>query len=112
MTRAETLKKAEACVMVDRQSTHGAPEDSFGLIAKFWSSYLGHEIKPHEVAVMMGLLKIARIKQKPLYDDNWIDAAGYMACGAELAEHAKEETFWTKPLNSPSPLPATVLQSN
>lgn len=85
MNRSETLKKAEACVMVDRQSSHGPPEDSFSLIAKFWSAYVGHDIQPHDVAVMMGLLKIARIKYKSLNDDSYVDLAGYAACAAELA---------------------------
>lgn len=115
MNRAQTLDKAKECVLKDRQSTHGKPEDSFGLIAKFWSSYTGHDIKPHDVAVMMGLLKIARIKHKPLNEDNWVDFAGYAACGSELAEQLQSESFWTKTLedlrflDSPSPLPSSCI---
>ena len=69
----------------DREATHGKPEDSFGLIAQFWSSYLGIEIKDYQVALMMGLLKIARLKFNPQSEDGWIDCGGYSACGAELA---------------------------
>lgn len=95
MNREQTLDKAKECVLKDRQATHGPPEDSFSLIAKFWSAYTGHEIKPHEVAVMLGLLKIARIKHKPLHEDNWIDLAGYAACGAELAAVKPDtKSFW------------------
>lgn len=96
-TRTQTLEKAKACVMVDRQSTHGNPEDSFALIAKFWSDYLKFKVEDYQVAVMMGLLKIARLKFNPQNDDNWIDACGYMACGSELADRHR-------PINSPAPL--------
>jgi hypothetical protein len=38
-----------------------------------------------DVAVMLALLKVARIKQNPNHTDNWIDIAGYAACGGEIA---------------------------
>jgi hypothetical protein len=34
---------------------------------------------------MMSLLKLARIRSNPGHSDNWIDLAGYAACGGELA---------------------------
>lgn len=105
MNRAETLKQAEACVLVNRQATHGAPEDSFSLIAKFWSSYLGIPVHDYQVATMMALLKIARSKFRPTYEDNYVDQAGYAACAAELATHVAPpagtmealESFWKQP---------------
>ena len=81
-------------VMVDRQQDHGRPEDSFELIAQFWSSYLGIEVKDYQVAVMMGLLKIARMKFNPSNEDNHCDLAGYAACGAELATSAKKDRMF------------------
>jgi hypothetical protein len=45
-----------------------------------------------DVAVMMGLLKIARIKTSPAHADNWVDLAGYAACGGELAAGKKGGT--------------------
>lgn len=114
MNREKTLDMAKECVMKDRQATHGKPEDSFSLIAKFWSDYTGHEIKPHEVAVMLGLLKIARIKHKPLHEDNWVDLAGYAACGSELAPKSQVESFWVQgdqylhPVDSSAPLPSLL----
>ena len=38
-----------------------------------------------DVAVMMGLLKIARIKTGNGITDSFIDLAGYAACAGELA---------------------------
>lgn len=93
MTREEVLETAKQCVCTDRESQYGSPEDSFYLIAKFWEGYLSAEcispnmdicIVPEDVAAMMALLKIARIATGALKDDNWIDLAGYAACGGEL----------------------------
>jgi hypothetical protein len=105
LTRAQTLDKAKECVMVNRQATHGPPEDSFTLIAKFWSAYLGVPVRDYQVATMMSLLKIARSKFRPSYDDNYVDQAGYAACSAELATRIIPpipppdviESFWKQP---------------
>lgn len=85
MNRTEILAAAQVIVSRDRQATHGAPEDTFARIATMWSAYLGTEIMPADVAAMMGLVKIARIRSNPTHMDNWIDLAGYAACGGEVA---------------------------
>ena len=85
MNRSTILSTANAAVTADRQATHGKPENTFGLIAAYWSAHLDQPISAADVAVMMGLLKIARIKTTPDHVDNWIDLAGHAACGGELA---------------------------
>lgn len=83
MTRKETLDEALRCVCGDREA-YGTPEDNFGRIARLWADYLGHPVCPYDVAAMMALLKIARIASGQPKADNWVDLAGYAACGAEL----------------------------
>ena len=85
MTRAQILNTAREYVTKDRAETHGPPEDSFADIAQFWTAWLDIPICSTDVAVMMALLKVARIKSKPSNPDHWIDGAGYFACGGELA---------------------------
>lgn len=87
MKRAEVLDTAKTYVMADRAATHGRPEDTFERIADLWNSYLGGEtdIQSYDVAAMLALLKIARIRFNPRHEDNWVDIAGYAACGSELA---------------------------
>lgn len=84
MNRAELLAKAADIVTHDRQATHGRPEESFVRIALLWSAYLDFEIAPHDVTALMALLKLARVRVNPGHVDNWLDLAGYAACGAEL----------------------------
>ncbi len=84
-TRANLLDVAKAYITKDRQADHGDAEDNFSRIAQYWSVHLGVPVKAHDVAVMMALLKVARIKQNPNHIDNWVDGAGYFACGGEIA---------------------------
>jgi len=84
MTRSEILNAANACVTQDRAATHGPAEDTFGRIAALWSSLLGQPVSPAQVALMLAGLKIARAWGNPAHHDNWIDLAGYAACGGEL----------------------------
>ena len=97
--RAEILDTAKQYVTKDRQATHGKPEDSFGRIGEYWTAHLKREITNQDVAVMMTLLKIARLDANPENLDNWIDACGYLSCGGEMAprpysEEEKEEAEW------------------
>lgn len=84
ITREQILDEAKRIVTQDRETQYGKPEDSFARIAAFWSTYLAVEVKPHDVAAMMTLLKIARIAVQPTKADSWYDSAGYMACGGSV----------------------------
>ena len=85
MNREECLNSAKECVTKDRQNTYGSPEDNFKRIAKLWNSYLNEVVVNEvDVAVMLALLKVARIGSGNAHPDNWIDLAGYAACGCEL----------------------------
>ena len=85
MNRADILDTAKEYVTKDRAATHGDAERNFGLIAAYWSAHLNRNIKPHDVAVMMTLLKLARARGNPKHTDNWIDGCGYLALGGEAA---------------------------
>lgn len=91
MNRAEILDLATAYVTKDRAADHGDMEDNFATIAALWSVYLSATVTAHDVASMMVLLKIARIRQNPSHADNWIDAAGYAACGGELVAKPEKD---------------------
>ena len=90
LTRAEVLDTAKEYVTKDRAADHGDMEDNFKTIAIYWSVHLNCDVLPHDVGTMMMLLKAARAKSNPSHADNYIDAAGYAACAAELATEDKE----------------------
>ena len=90
VTRGYVLDTAKNYVTKDRAADHGNMEDNFTKIAEYWSLHLDTPVYSDDVAVMMTLLKLARIKSNNEHCDNWIDGAGYLACGAELvAKKAK-----------------------
>jgi len=93
MTRKELLAKATTIVTGERDAQYGGPEDNFNRIADLWNAYLGEpdRIGPEDVAVMMMLLKVARLAASEYKSmDSWVDIAGYAACGAEIASNYTE----------------------
>jgi len=95
MKRKEILEQAAVCVCGEREHDYGTPENNFSTIGKLWSIYLAAAhpgiqipedyIVPKDVAVMMALLKVARIANGNKAD-NFVDLAGYAACAGEIAE--------------------------
>jgi hypothetical protein len=82
---AVSLAKAISLIDGDRDKQHGDRHENFGMIAALWSTFLGHDIKPHQVAWCMVLMKAARESNGAHSLDNAIDAAGYAALAGELA---------------------------
>lgn len=97
MTRAEVLDTAKEIVTADRDEQYGEPEDSFELIGSLWAAYLWGRgvhidfLTAYDVAAMMALLKIARVATGAGKADNWVDLAGYAACGGELQSEERLE---------------------
>ena len=91
MTRAETLDRAKQCVCGQRVNEYGSLEDNFQLIANLWSAYKNTEFTATDVAMMMALLKIARIKTGTATEDSFVDLAGYAACGADINNKKEKE---------------------
>lgn len=83
--REECLRKANEIVNGQREQQYGTPEDNFKMIAEMWSAYLETDVSAVDVAMMMSLLKIARISTGTFKEDSFIDLAGYAACGYEIA---------------------------
>lgn len=84
-TRVRVLEEA---VAVDKQrgEQYGGKERNFEAIAEMWSNYLDTEVTPHDVCLMMALLKIQRAKTGKFHLDNYIDGANYIALAAEMEE--------------------------
>ena len=102
--RRSMLNNAADHVDGDRNVHYGDPIDDFRRTADFWGIYIqgilrryAHEneiivddyiyetlsglLQPHDVAIMMNLLKVSRLTWSPDKADHWEDGAGYLACG-------------------------------
>lgn len=93
MTRSDVLDKAKKCVCGERDLEYGCPENNFEMISRLWNAYTGCEFCAEDVAVMMALMKIARIATGHAKEDSFVDACGYMACAAECSSGNRESRF-------------------
>ena len=93
MKRKEILEAALRCVCGDREQDYGSPENNFATIAEFWTSYIKRKcvspgvdvcVNPEDVAAMLIQVKVARVASGHAKADNWVDIAGYAACGGEI----------------------------
>jgi hypothetical protein len=82
--RKGVLDTAKSLITGDRQEAHGSFAKNAENIARLWTSWLGHEVKPTDVGPMLALFKIARARSNPHHRDNWVDLCGYAALSAEV----------------------------
>ena len=116
--RRQLLNDAADLIDGDRNVQYGDPIDDFRRTAAYWSLHIGgvlHRklnnyygsdqlpeevlevvgfveglLDPHDVAIMMTLLKNSRLTWSPEKQDHWADGAGYYGCGWDcvVREHA------------------------
>lgn len=107
MDRNEILAAAGHCINGHRAQDYGRPENNFARIAGLWGIYTGREYTPEQVAIMLALLKIARLGSGRLHPDSYIDLAGYAALAGELAAAVEPvepvETEAVKPVEDDGP---------
>jgi len=95
--RALFLDEVKKLVCSDRNVTHGDAEDNFRVIADLWNVYLRNskgadntgDLSNKDVAIMMGLFKISRLMSNVNNIDNWLDLAGYAACGGGIVKKSQ-----------------------
>lgn len=84
--RGNILLSAHKTINGQRVDIHGQPEDCFNTIAKLWSIWIGKELTAHDAAVMLNLMKVARMKHGAGSIDSYVDACGYIALAADIYE--------------------------
>ena len=84
MTPEEILKEAAALVAGQRAKQHGDYTTLHSRIADLWSSYLKSNISPHQVALCMALVKVARDEVGNENPDDAVDAVSYVALWGAL----------------------------
>jgi hypothetical protein len=84
MNRGEILQEAARLTAKDRQKTYGYPTVNHCRIADLWTTYLGQQITPQQVAICMALVKVARLMETET-EDSFVDLAAYAAIAGEIA---------------------------
>lgn len=91
--RVALLDEASDAITGDRNESYGEPTQNFQDTADVWNVQFRHllregaEFKPAHVAQAMIGLKLVRMIKQPKRD-NYLDIAGYAACGWECEEAA------------------------
>ena len=73
-----------------RAKQHGDYAVGFTRAAQIWSAILDVDVTPHQVALCMAGIKIARSTMNPNHNDNFIDLAGYAGIAGALASSENE----------------------
>lgn len=94
MKAAEILEIARDLVTGDRNRQNGAALENHENIALLWTAYKREKFTPFDVAIMMALLKIARVKAGTMNNDDFIDGAGYLALAGDMV--SKSERKYTE----------------
>lgn len=91
MNRDQILTTAGGLINGDRARDYGDASENFQRIADLITPVLAGKLKPgtrvdaHEVALILTQLKVACLITSPAHEDSWVDAAGYIALGGEIA---------------------------
>lgn len=85
------LQEAYKIIYGDREQTYGHPSKNLKTIATMWNAYIesagDRPLNAQDVAVMMIILKSARLANNPSHRDSVVDICGYAA----LIERCKDE---------------------
>ena len=85
MTCKEILTEAKKLIGGNRHKDYGDKLTNHQNIAALWSIFLRKEVTPHDAAVCMALVKVARLMHQHK-KDNYIDLAAYAAIAGEIEE--------------------------
>ena len=84
MKTKEILEEATKLASGQRQIDYGDKTENHTNIARLWTAYMGYTISPHDVAILMCLLKIARTKLGAISKDTYMDMSAYSAIAGEI----------------------------
>jgi hypothetical protein len=83
MISQDLLDEAKKLIGGDRQTDYGDKLTNHENIANFWSIFLKTKVTPHDVAICMALVKVARLMNQHK-KDSYIDMAAYAAIAGEI----------------------------
>ena len=88
MISQDILEEANKLIGGDRNDDYGDKLTNHENIAALWSIFLRKKLTPHDVAMCMALVKVARLMHAHK-TDSYIDLAAYAAIAGELNERDK-----------------------
>lgn len=86
----DSVELVEKDIIAERKAQYG---NNFPMIAELWNNYLSREfdnppiIKPQDVALMLGLMKISRLANSPNHEDSLTDLINYFFIALNYDEY-------------------------
>lgn len=90
MPDGDLLRSALAATTGARRDDYGTAEENLGRTARLMDAYLDGMDRPidvGDVAALMILVKVARLRQSPDHEDTLMDIAGYASAAWDAMEH-------------------------
>jgi Domain of unknown function (DUF6378) len=84
------LEEAQRLIHGERNKNYGHPRENFSDISALFAAYLEIPITDIDVANLMILVKIARVKGTGYHRDSFTDIAGYAGCVERIYEEPAE----------------------
>lgn len=82
--RKKIMKAAADLMDGERAQDYGDAHEMHRRIAAGWTEILGVKVEPHEAALCMAWLKIARLVETPGHEDSYVDGVAYFALAGEI----------------------------
>lgn len=82
--RRTIMKSAADLMDGERAKDYGDAYEMHRRIAAGWSEILGVTVEPHEAALCMAWVKIARLVETPGHSDSYVDLVAYGALAGEI----------------------------
>lgn len=82
--RRKIMKAASDLMDGERAKDYGDAYEMHRRIAAGWSEILGVKVEPHEAALCMAWLKIARLVETPGHEDSYVDLVAYGSLAGEI----------------------------
>ena len=95
-TTTEKLFDEVVETIQDRGAIYGHPYINHKRIADLWTAYLDYPIQPHQAALCMALVKVARLAETASHEDSVKDLLAYVALSKTIYDAQQDSDYLWK----------------
>ena len=92
-TTIEKLFDEVVSTIQDRGAIYGHPYINHKRIADLWTAYLDYPIQPHQAALCMALVKVARLAETASHEDSIKDLLAYVALSKTIYDAQQDSDY-------------------
>jgi hypothetical protein len=92
-TTTEKLFNEVVSTIQERGAVYGHPYINHKRIADLWTAYLDYPIQPHQAALCMALVKVARLAETASHEDSVKDLLAYVALSKTIYDAQQDSDY-------------------